>query len=42
MALAFYGLRVKPFQPSTDPKFLRLGRAHREILSNLKSGILRN
>ncbi len=40
--LSSFGLRVNPFQPSPDPKFLWLEGARRETLSNLKSGILKN
>jgi type II secretory pathway predicted ATPase ExeA len=40
--LSSFGLRVNPFQRSADPKFLWLGGARRETLSNLKSGILNN
>jgi hypothetical protein len=38
--LSRYGLGAKPFQSSTDPQFLWLGRAHKEILGTLKSGVL--
>lgn len=31
----FYGLREKPFSKTPDPRFLYLGRAHREALARL-------
>jgi type II secretory pathway predicted ATPase ExeA len=40
MYLSQYGLREKPFQISTDPRFLWLGEKHREALATLKYGIL--
>ncbi|GAB6908961.1 ExeA2 [Desulfosarcina cetonica] len=42
MYLDFYKLRIKPFQISTDPKFLWLGEKHKEALAVLKYGILDN
>jgi type II secretory pathway predicted ATPase ExeA len=42
LVLSFYGLRAKPFQPTSDPTFLWRGRAQSEILSHLTSGILGN
>ena len=40
MYLSQYGLKEKPFQISTDPRFLWLGEKHREALATLKYGIL--
>ncbi len=40
MYTAFYGMKEKPFQISTDPRFLWLGEKHREALANLKYGLL--
>jgi general secretion pathway protein A len=42
MYLAHYNLAEKPFQISTDPKFLWLGEKHREALAVLKYGIINN
>ena len=42
MYLDFYKLHLKPFQISTDPKFLWLGEKHKEALAVLKYGILDN
>ncbi len=42
MYLDFYNLHLKPFQISTDPKFLWLGEKHKEALAVLKYGILDN
>ena len=42
MYLSYYNLKVKPFQISTDPKFLWLGEKHKEALSVLKYGIMDN
>ncbi len=42
MYQAFYGLKSKPFQITTDPKFLWLGEKHKEALATLKYGILEN
>lgn len=40
MYLNFYQLSSKPFQITTDPKFLWLGDKHSEALATLKYGIL--
>jgi general secretion pathway protein A len=42
MYLAHYNLVEKPFQISTDPKFLWLGEKHREALAVLKYSIINN
>jgi general secretion pathway protein A len=42
MYQAFYNLKIKPFQITTDPKFLWLGEKHKEALATLKYGILEN
>ncbi len=42
MYLDFYRLSIKPFQISTDPRFLWLGEKHQEALAVLKYGILDN
>jgi general secretion pathway protein A len=42
MYLSFYNLNEKPFQISTDPKFLWLGEKHKEALAILTYGILDN
>jgi type II secretory pathway predicted ATPase ExeA len=42
MYLSHYNLKEKPFQISTDPRFLWLGEKHREALAALKYGILYN
>ncbi|MEJ2220876.1 MAG: AAA family ATPase [Desulfobacterales bacterium] len=42
MYQSFYNLKVKPFQITTDPKFLWLGEKHKEALATLKYGILEN
>jgi len=42
MYLSFYHLKHKPFQISTDPKFLWLGEKHEEALATLKYGVLDN
>jgi general secretion pathway protein A len=42
MYKSFYNLKSKPFQISTDPKFLWLGEKHREALATLKYGVLDN
>jgi len=39
---SFYNLTEKPFQISTDPKFLWLGEKHKEALAILKYGVLDN
>ena len=38
----FYGLNKKPFQITTDPSFLWMGKKHREALSTLKYGVMDN
>ena len=40
MYLNFYQLQYKPFQITTDPKFLWLGDKHKEALATLKYGIM--
>jgi type II secretory pathway predicted ATPase ExeA len=40
MYLNFYQLNSKPFQITTDPRFLWLGEKHSEALATLKYGIL--
>ena len=42
MYLSYYKLSTKPFQISTDPKFLWMGEKHKEALAVLKYGILDN
>ncbi len=42
MYRSHYSLDEKPFQITTDPKFLWLGEKHREALSMLRYGILDN
>ncbi len=42
MYQSFYKLKIKPFQITTDPKFLWLGEKHKEALATLKYGILEN
>ncbi len=42
MYLYHYGLKEKPFQISTDPKFLWLGEKHKEALATLKYGVQDN
>jgi general secretion pathway protein A len=42
MYLSHYNLTEKPFQISTDPKFLWLGEKHREALAVLKYSIINN
>ncbi len=42
MYLSHFKLREKPFQLNTDPRFLWLGRQHREALSTLQYGIQEN
>jgi general secretion pathway protein A len=42
MYLSHYNLKIKPFQISTDPKFLWLGEKHKEALATLKYGTLDN
>lgn len=38
----YYSLKAKPFQITTDPRFLWLGEKHSEALSTLKYGIFEN
>lgn len=42
MYLSYYNLNKKPFQISTDPKFLWIGEKHKEALAVLTYGILDN
>ena len=42
MYLSFYQLKEKPFQISTDPKFLWLGEKHKEGFAVLRYGIVDN
>jgi general secretion pathway protein A len=42
MYLNHYNLTTKPFQISTDPRFLWLGEKHKEALAVLRYGILDN
>ncbi len=42
MYTSFYQLTEKPFQISSDPRFLWLGEKHKEALATLKYGILDN
>ena len=42
MYLSHYNLIEKPFQISTNPKFLWLGEKHKEALAVLKYGIINN
>ena len=42
MYLDFYKLKVKPFQITSDPKFLWLGEKHKEALATLRYGIVDN
>lgn len=42
MYLKHYQLEAKPFQITSDPKFLWLGEKHREALATLRYGILDN
>ncbi len=39
---SFFGLTKKPFQITTDPSFLWMGKKHREALSTLKYGVMDN
>jgi general secretion pathway protein A len=39
---SFYGLNRKPFQITTDPSFLWMGKKHREAFSTLKYGVMDN
>jgi len=42
MYLSHYNLNLKPFQISTDPRFLWLGENHKEAFATLRYGILDN
>ena len=42
MYLNHYDLKEKPFQISTDPKFIWLGKSHKEALAVLEHGVLSN
>ena len=42
MYLSHYNLKEKPFQITSDPKFLWLGEKHQEALSILKYGVMEN
>lgn len=42
MYKSFYGLDKKPFQITTDPSFLWMGKKHREALSTLRYGVMDN
>lgn len=42
MYTEFYQLEEKPFQISSDPKYLWLGEKHKEALATLKYGVLDN
>ena len=42
MYLSHYNLTEKPFQITTDPKFLWLGEKHQEALAALKYGVVDN
>lgn len=42
MYLSHYKLKEKPFQISTDPKFIWLGECHKEALAVLEYGVLSN
>ena len=42
MYTSFYKLKIKPFQLSSDPDFMWLGKQHKEALATLKYGILHN
>lgn len=42
MYQSFYNLKAKPFQITSDPKFLWLGEKHAEALATMKYGILEN
>jgi general secretion pathway protein A len=39
MYQAHYNLRIKPFEPSPDPRFIWLSEKHKEALASLKYGI---
>jgi len=40
MYRSYYGLAKKPFQLTTDPKFLWLGEKHKEALATLEYGVI--
>ena len=40
MYRSYYSLDKKPFQLTTDPKFLWLGEKHKEALATLKYGVI--
>jgi type II secretory pathway predicted ATPase ExeA/tetratricopeptide (TPR) repeat protein len=40
MYVSYYSLLAKPFQITTDPRFLWLGNDHKEALANLRYGLL--
>lgn len=42
MYTSFYNLKAKPFQISSDPRFMWLGEKHKEALATLKYGVLDN
>jgi len=42
MYLNYYNLKAKPFQISTDPRFLWLGEKHQEAMAVLRYGIMDN
>ena len=42
MYLSHYNLKEKPFQISTDPKFIWFGEKHREALVVLEYGVIDN
>ena len=42
MYTSFYKLKTKPFQLSSDPDFMWLGKQHKEALATLKYGVLDN
>lgn len=42
MYLNFYRFKHKPFQISTDPRFLWLGEKHKEALATLRYGVIDN
>ncbi|PLX53605.1 MAG: type II secretory pathway protein, partial [Desulfobacteraceae bacterium] len=42
MYLSHYNLKEKPFQISTDPKFIWFGEKHREALAVLEYGVIDN
>lgn len=42
MYKSFYNLKKKPFQISSDPKFMWMGEKHKEALAVLKYGVMDN